>query len=278
MKRLSGLIFLASLLILTSCNLPVTQVEPTTDPAFLATMVEKTLSALATNTPMLPVITSTPVPPVDTSVPLPTPTLSVSKASGKVCYPPNQNTEMRAFFQDTTNSEAVEMVIPANQSKYEIVLDPGTYIAYVWLSDFSRGGMYSDGKSPLPFNVISGQTTSGIDLCDWSTGPFDVPYPPGYDPQQTTGTISGSITYPYGSIPQLTVVAFNQVNHYWYWIGTASGQSYFNFENLPPGKYQVVAYDGSHSGGSDVVTVTAGQNTTANVTDWAGSFPSNPVK
>jgi hypothetical protein len=49
--------------------------------------------------------------------------------------------------------------------------------------------------------------------------------------------------------------------------------------NLPPGKYQVVAYDGSgRAGGSDVVTVTAGDSAQADVTDWNGSFPANPVK
>jgi hypothetical protein len=274
-KRLSGLLILASILILTSCNIPVNPTEPTPDPAQIATMVGETLSILATKTP-LPAFT--PALPTDTTIPPASPMPTTGKAAGKVCYPPKQNTEMRAFFQEKTSGKVNEMAISANVSNYEVVLDPGTYIAYVWLNDFSRGGMYSDGKSPLPFSVIAGQTTSGIDLCDWTVGPFDVPYPPGYDTKQTTGSISGSISYPYGDIPQLTVVAFSQTTPYWYWVGTASGQNYFSFADLPPGKYQVVAYDGSHAGGSAVVTVTAGQTTTANVTDWGGSYPENPVK
>src|SRR6266542_794532 len=100
MKRLPALLFLSFLLVLTSCNLPAAAAESTTDPAFLATMVQATLSSLITNTPVPPDITATPPPPVDTSVPLPTPTLSVSKAAGTVCYPPKQNTEIRAFFHD----------------------------------------------------------------------------------------------------------------------------------------------------------------------------------
>jgi hypothetical protein len=274
-RRLFGISILVSILLLASCNIPVNQPEPTADSALVATMAGETLSVLATRTPLS---TFTPALPTDTSIPPASPMPTTGKAAGKVCYPPKQNTEMRAFFQETSSGKVNEMAIAANVSSYEVVLDPGTYTAYVWLNDFSRGGLYSDGKSPLPFSIVAGQTATGIDLCDWTVGPFDVPYPPGYDPKQTTGSISGSISYSYGDIPQLTVVAFNQSNGYWYWVGTASGQNYYNFDALPPGKYQVVAYDGSHAGGSEVVTVAAGQTATANVTDWGGSFPANPVK
>jgi hypothetical protein len=240
-------------------------------------MVEETLAGFTTPTVEF---SSTTLPtPTVTSLPQPTITPLISKVSGKVCFPSSGRTDLQGFFQEIIRGTVTELAIPASANDYEVALDPGTYIAYAWLPDFSNSGMYSTGSVPTPFEVTAGQTTIEINLCDWSHGPFDIPYPPGYEPQQTTGSISGSVTYPYGAIPQLTLVAFSKSTPYWYWIGTASGQGYFSITNLPPGKYRVVAYDASgHTGGSEVVTVIAGQSTTANVSDWGGSFPDNPVK
>ena len=264
-------------ILLAACNLPVGTPEPTLDPNIVATMVEETLAGFTTPTmETTPTSTDTPEP---TSTAELSPTPVVSKATGKVCFPKSGRTEMRAFFQETTRGTLSELAITASDNTYEIPLDPGNYIAYVWLPDFSFGGMYSDGTSPKVFSVFPGETTTRIDLCDWTHGPFDVPYPPGYEPQQTTGSITGSIPYPYGSIPPLTVVAFSKSTPYWYWLGTATGQNYYTINNLPPGKYQVVAYDKSgHAGGSGVVTVSAGESVSADVTDWTGSYPSNPLK
>jgi len=264
-------------LVLAACNLPHGTAEPTFDPNLVATMVEATLQGFPTPTGLIAPTAS--IQPVSTSTIQASPTAVVSKVTGKVCFPKAGRMDLRAFFQETTRGTVSELAINAASNEYEMPLDPGNYIAYVWLQDFSFGGMYSTGTAPSPFALIAGETTKGIDLCDWEHGPFDVPYPPGYEPQQTTGSITGSVSYPYGNIPGLTLVAFSKSTPYWYWVGTAAGQSYFTITNLPPGKYQVVAYDGSgRTGGSDVVTVTAGGSTQTNVTDWGGSFPPNPVK
>ncbi|MDP2976328.1 MAG: carboxypeptidase-like regulatory domain-containing protein, partial [Anaerolineales bacterium] len=68
--------------------------------------------------------------------------------------------------------------------------------------------------------------------------------------------------------------------YYWYWAGTAAGQVYYTVTDLPPGDYQIVAYDyAGHAGGSPaIVTVIAGQTTNADISDWASGWPANPLK
>jgi hypothetical protein len=94
------------------------------------------------------------------------------------------------------------------------------------------------------------------------------------------GAIAGGVYgYPYGSLPGLTFVAFNQDSSaYWWWINGA-GLSYFGTDPfIPPGRYQVVVYDSAgHSGAcAGIVTVAADQTVTCDVTSWGGSYPSRP--
>lgn len=97
------------------------------------------------------------------------------------------------------------------------------------------------------------------------------------------GSIEGRISgYPYGSLPKLTVVAFDKSSpylRYWYWK-TASGNTTYSMDGyVTPGTYQVVAYDASgHAGGcTTLVTVVSDQKVSCDITDWAGSYPANPV-
>jgi hypothetical protein len=94
------------------------------------------------------------------------------------------------------------------------------------------------------------------------------------------GALQGSVTgYPYGALPKLIFVAFNQENGRWnYWINNA-GQSYYSTDQfLPEGKYQVVAYDASgHAGGcKTIVTVKANETANCDITDWIGLYPVKP--
>jgi len=97
------------------------------------------------------------------------------------------------------------------------------------------------------------------------------------------GSIEGSISgYPYGSIPALTVVAFDKSSpylKYWYWKTASGNTSYAMDGYVSPGSYQVVAYDASgHAGGcTTLVTVVSDQKVNCDITDWAGSYPANPV-
>ena len=105
----------------------------------------------------------------------------------------------------------------------------------------------------------------------------------GVSPTPQPGSIDGKILgYPYGSIPALTVVAFDKSSpylKYWYWK-TASGNTSYTMDGyVSPGTYQVVAYDaGGHAGGcTTLVDVVSDQKVDCDITDWAGSYPANPV-
>lgn len=96
------------------------------------------------------------------------------------------------------------------------------------------------------------------------------------------GSISGTISnYPYGAIPQLAIVAFEQdpPYHYWYLLLGSGGSFYSMDEYISSGKYQVVAYDPSgHKGGCPVVvTVKKDQMATCDITEWTGSYPDKPA-
>ena len=280
MRRIAIIIFVFAIG-LVGCNLNTSTPTPTQNADLVGTMVAATLSAV-------PTLTSLPEQPTSTPqiFSAPSPTAKTGMVSGKVCYPSGANA-MTAYFEATDTHAVKDLPISGGESTYTLALTPGSYLAYAWLNDFSLGGSYSkcgatadcNDAKPIPFIVNAGQDTTGVDLCDWTHGPFDIPYPPGYSPSITTGIISGSISgYPYGDLPTLTIVAFNQGSGYWYWVGTAAGQTNYTISELPPGTYQVVAYDGKNrSGGSSLITVTAGQTANAVIDDWSGSYPDNPV-
>jgi hypothetical protein len=299
----------------------LTRVATSTLDVIVATRVAATLTAQAApSTPTL-VVTSTVTPPPAATVtatatptaiptatempattqpssPTPSPTPVEAAATGKVCYLVGQGMpDMTAYFQNSTTGAVAELPIATGQITYTLTLTPGTYIAYAWLPDFSLGGLYSnavpcglkascDDHAARPFTVQAGKVTRGIDICDWYTGPFVIPYPPGYEPTSTVGTIAGTISYPSGNPPALKVVAFNVKTKYWYWVGTVSGDTYFSLADLPPGIYHVVAYvDNGQAGGYaddahnliDIV-LKAGQTVSTEINDWQGSFPANPIK
>lgn len=235
--------------------------------------------------------------------------------TGRMCYPSEGIPPMTAYFQNTEDGTLVDLPIAQDQGTYSLALVPGSYIAYAWLPGFSYGGSYSPAvpcgltaactdHSPLAFTVTAGQTTSEIDLCDWYGDPGSVPLPPGAvvatatlpatatvgpsatpapptATSSTPGGISGNFTYP-GSIPALVVLAFNLDTPYWWWVGTASGQAWYAFDDIPPGRYQVVGYgpglEASYADGG-AVTVNPGQTTTGiDLTDWrpAGTYRAKP--
>ncbi|MFH2039530.1 MAG: carboxypeptidase-like regulatory domain-containing protein [Chloroflexota bacterium] len=299
-KTILLVIFILAVLVnLSACNLP-NQTSPSPSDDLMASIVASTLQALTgtiefsgtelgepTATGMSQVASQTP----GDQTPTLTPTSSKGKVTGLVCYLDVTSTDLVVYFQNTTSNQVSE--VPVTVSNYQVPytteLEPGTYKAYAWTSDFSIGGTYSvcgtdpacKDATPKPFTIDAGQTIENIDLCDWSHGPFDVPYPPGFQPEEKFGIISGGIFgYPYGGLPQLTIVAFNNETGYWFWIGTVEGQSYFTLTDLPSGTYQVVAYDSSgHAGGTSVdVVVKGGQTSNADLDNWSGSFPPNPLE
>jgi hypothetical protein len=107
-----------------------------------------------------------------------------------------------------------------------------------------------------------------------TTAPTKTPIP-------KPGTIAGSISYPYGGIPNLVIVAFGQEPPYNYsYLTTNLGDTYYSMSSqyLIPGKFQLVAYDSSgHAGGCTIIiTVISEQTVNCDITDWSGSYPSKP--
>ncbi len=98
--------------------------------------------------------------------------------SGKICYPSQYIPEMTAYFENTMTGQYITLPIALNQNTFGIFLPPGEYIAYAWLPDFSLGGTYSKAvpcglttscvdHSMIRFQVTSGSSIQGIDICDW---------------------------------------------------------------------------------------------------------------
>jgi hypothetical protein len=68
-----------------------------------------------------------------------------------------------------------------------------------------------------------------------------------------TGGISGQLSFPSEGIPPLLIVAFNTETGQYYWVQTTENQTTYQINNLPVGKYYVIAYlpDGSMAGSYD---------------------------
>jgi hypothetical protein len=100
-------------------------------------------------------------------------------------------------------------------------------------------------------------------------------------PTPGLGTIAGSIVgYPYGAVPALAIVAFEQEPpyNYWYWI-TGTGNTYFSMDGyITTGHYQVVAYDstGNTGGCPVIVQVVTNQTVTCDISNWGSGYPSKP--
>lgn len=58
----------------------------------------------------------------------------------------------------------------------------------------------------------------------------------------STGSISGELSFPSSGIPALLVVAFNTTTGQYYWVQTVQNQTTYQIDNLPVGKYTVFAY------------------------------------
>jgi hypothetical protein len=152
--------------------------------------------------------------------------------SGKLCFPSEVIPPLTLYFQNTASQATSQLATTQNQTTYTIDLPPGEYIAYAWLPDATMGGAYSPAvpcglsvectdHRPLPFQVEAGQTTAGIDICDWYGQPGEVPAPPdsaqvpatSTEPAVATmaepGMVSGSICYPSSRTPPMTLYVEN---------------------------------------------------------------------
>jgi hypothetical protein len=228
-----------------------------------------------------------------------------------LCYPGEIILPMTVYLENVNTQEVTVVPTVENQPPMILPVPEGSYVAYAWLPDFIYGGSYSQAvpcglraactdHSLIEFQVVVGETTIGVEICDWYGSGNDIPIPPGIDISLYSGSISGNLGYPSEYIPAMTVVATNTTTQQYYYVDTAQDENTFIIQNLPPGNYTVVAYPvGEEEGGGYSqavpcglsvnctdhslipVTVTAGQDSPeVNPVDFyadPGAFPGNPV-
>lgn len=96
------------------------------------------------------------------------------EVTGSLCYPSEFNPPMTLYFEKAGTVDKIQFSIPENQNVYSVLLPGGTYYAYAWAPGYNLEGAYTDSNGLMKtFVVQGGQTTSNINLCDWS------PYPHG---------------------------------------------------------------------------------------------------
>lgn len=89
--------------------------------------------------------------------------------TGALCYPSEFNPPMTLYFENVGTAEKIQFSIPENQNYYSVLLPNGTYYAYAWAPGYNLEGAYTDSSGLLKaFTVSGGQTTTNINLCDWS--------------------------------------------------------------------------------------------------------------
>lgn len=134
-----------------------------------------------------------------------TPMPLLGAIEGLICYPSEGVPPMDLFFEEV-NTQAVEQFShPGGTSEYSVEVPPGTYVAYAWRPpDYQIGGAYTQAvpcglsvnctdHSLIQFQVQAGQTTSGIDICDYYGEEGFIPQPPGFVAPTPTVTSTAEI-------------------------------------------------------------------------------------
>jgi hypothetical protein len=94
------------------------------------------------------------------------------EVTGTFFYPSEFNPPLTLYFENAVTGEVIQFSIPESNPTYKVLLPNGTYYAYAWAPGYNLQGAYVfDNLTMKPFVVKGGQTTSGINLTDWS------PYP-----------------------------------------------------------------------------------------------------
>ena len=208
MKRIFlNIIVLAFLLV--GCTLPQSADKPTAEPAqsLIKTVVAATLQALTPqSSPQIATVTS-----AATETPAAPPSPATVNVSGKVCYQNKGMLKLTLYFQPDASDKVLTQTISRPTETYSIELPHGKYKIYGWPPDYTIGVLVKDRPT---LDVTGTQPVTHLDFCDYSKGPFAVPYPPGVSPSNAAGSIAGTISG-YAGDGSLTVVATNQGSGYW---------------------------------------------------------------
>ena len=92
--------------------------------------------------------------------------------NGALCYPSEFNPPMTLYFEKVGTAETIQFFMSEDQNFYNVQLPNGRYYAYAWAPGYNLEGAYTDSNGLMrSFVVAGGQTTSAINLCDWSPNP-----------------------------------------------------------------------------------------------------------
>jgi hypothetical protein len=100
------------------------------------------------------------------------------EVTGNICYPSEFNPPMTLYFEmkgtkavQSTN-QVIQFSIPENTPTYKVLLPNGRYYAYAWAPGYNLEGAYVHPERVMKsFIVKGGETTSGINICDWDAYP-----------------------------------------------------------------------------------------------------------
>ena len=98
------------------------------------------------------------------------PDLPHGTVTGSLCYPSEFNPPMTLYVEDAKTGDRIQFGIVEAQNYYSVLIPNGTYYVYAWAPGYNLEGAYADPNTNLmkPIQVSGGQTTSMINLCNWS--------------------------------------------------------------------------------------------------------------
>ncbi|HEX5809307.1 MAG TPA: NBR1-Ig-like domain-containing protein [Anaerolineales bacterium] len=89
--------------------------------------------------------------------------------SGALCYPSEFNPPLTLYFEKAGTNETIQFFMPESQNFFNVLLPNGRYYAYAWAPGYNLEGAYTDSTGVMrTFAVNGGQTTTNVNLCDWS--------------------------------------------------------------------------------------------------------------
>ena len=92
--------------------------------------------------------------------------------TGNFHYPSEFNPPLTLYFENAVTGEVIQFSIPQSNPTYSVLLPNGTYYAYAWAPGYNLQGAYvKENLTMKPLVVRGGQTTSGINITDWSPNP-----------------------------------------------------------------------------------------------------------
>jgi len=122
--------------------------------------------------------------------------IEMGEVMGQLCYPSEFIPPLTLYFENVGNNLVSQFDHSDGSDSYSVNLFPGTYVAYAYRQGTNIGGSYSQAvlcglnvnctdHTLIEFDVLAGQTTMDIDICDYYGDPGDVPPPPGPSPTET---------------------------------------------------------------------------------------------